>query len=240
MAVNDLSPRPMALTLRVLAHLLSYPDEDVRAHLSEMREALHGEAVLDGRRLDEIDALIRKLECEDPLTCEAEYVELFDRGRGTALHLFEHVHGDSRDRGPAMIDLAQTYEQAGLYLRPGELPDHLTVVLQFASTQPPKQAVEFLGELAHIVRSVFSALLKRRSPYACLMAAVLELAGESAQAVVVVDDDALDESWQEPVVFGGCSQQGQAKSGQSQSIHIVRTTRAAAIPRAGSASSGAL
>ena len=72
-----------------------------------------------------------------------------DRGRATSLHLFEHVHGDSRDRGPAMIDLAQTYEAAGLYLAEGELPDYLPVVLQYASTQPPAQARAFLaGDLA--------------------------------------------------------------------------------------------
>ncbi|MCP2937330.1 nitrate reductase molybdenum cofactor assembly chaperone, partial [Salmonella enterica subsp. enterica serovar Typhimurium] len=82
---------------------------------------------------------------------EAAYVELFDRGRSTSLHLFEHVHGDSRDRGPAMIDLAQTYEKAGLYLAEGELPDYLPVVLEFVSTQPAREARAFLGEMTHIL-----------------------------------------------------------------------------------------
>ncbi len=110
-------------------------------------------------------------------------MELFDRGRRTALHLFEHVHGDSRDRGPAMVDLAQTYDRAGLQLVPGELPDYLPVVLEFASTQPPAQAREFLRETAHIVQAIFSALLERGSPYASVLAAVLDLAGERAQKV---------------------------------------------------------
>jgi nitrate reductase delta subunit len=81
----------------------------------------------------------------------------------TSLHLFEHVHGDSRDRGPAMIDLAQTYEKAGLYLAEGELPDYLPVVLEFASTQPPREARAFLGEMAHILNAIFSALQQRGS-----------------------------------------------------------------------------
>ena len=153
---------------------------------------------------------------------EAHYVETFDRGRGTALHLFEHVHGDSRDRGPAMIDLLQTYEQAGLYLAPGELPDHLTVVLEYASTQPPAQARAFLRELTHILQAIFSALLRRESPYASVLAAVLELAGEKAQAVKIPDEPTLDESWEEPAAFGGCSTQGQASPGQPQPIQIVR------------------
>jgi phosphoglucosamine mutase len=108
----------------------------------------------------------------EPLQSEAGYVELFDRGRRYSFLLFEDVHGDSRDRGPAMVDLAQTYERAGLFFSPGELPDYLPAVLEFASTQPPVQAREFLRETAHIVRTIFSALLERGSPYACVLAAV--------------------------------------------------------------------
>ena len=212
----------MRLSLRVLAHLLRYPDAELRAHLDELSDALQTEAALPGHRMAELQALIRRLGTQDPLQVESDYVELFDRGRSTALHLFEHVHGDSRDRGPAMIDLIQTYEQAGLYLGPDELPDHLPVLLEFASTQPPQQAREFLAETAHIVRSIFSAVLKRESPYASVLAAVLELAGEKAEAVPVPAEPPMDESWAEPEVFGGCSTEGQARPGQPQPVRIVR------------------
>ena len=212
----------MRLTLRVLAHLLRYPDAELRAHLDELADALRLEAAVSDHRLDELQALIRRLQTLDALQTESEYVELFDRGRSTALHLFEHVHGDSRDRGPAMIDLIQTYEQAGLYLGPEELPDHLPVLLEFASTQPPQQAREFLAETAHIVRKIFSALLKRESPYASVLAAVLELAGEKAEAVPVPAEPPMDESWAEPEVFGGCSTEGQNRPGQAQPIRIVK------------------
>ena len=212
----------MRLSLRVLAHLLRYPDADLRAHLQELADALQLEAAVPGKRLDELLALIRRLGTQDPLQVESEYVELFDRGRSTALHLFEHVHGDSRDRGPAMIDLIQTYEQAGLYLGPDELPDHLPVLLEFASTQPAQQAREFLAETAHIVHTLFSALLKRHSPYASVLAAVLELAGEKAEAVPVPPEPSMDESWAEPEVFGGCSSAGQARPDRPQAIRIVK------------------
>jgi nitrate reductase molybdenum cofactor assembly chaperone NarJ/NarW len=149
-------------------------------------------------------------------------VDTFDRSRRSALHLFEHVHGDSRDRGPAMVDLAQTYERAGALLRPGELPDHLAVVLEFASTQPPREAKAFLGETAHIVRAIFSALVERKSPYASVLAAVLDLAGERAERVELAEEPALDEAWAEPEAFGGCSTAGQSKPGQAQPIRIVR------------------
>jgi len=177
--------------------------------------------LLDARRA-ELDALIESLARAEQLAVEADYVELFDRGRGTSLHLFEHVHGDSRDRGPAMIDLAQTYEKAGLFLAPGELPDYLPAVLEFVSTQPPREAAAFLSEMAHIFTAIFSALRERASPYASVLGALLELAGEKAQAVALAAEPALDETWVEPPVFDGCSTRGQAKPGQPQPIHIVR------------------
>lgn len=215
-------PKIFPLTLRVLGRLLSYPDAELRSHLDELRGALHDERALGQARLAELDALIRSLSSRDAIDVEAEYVQLFDRGRSTSLHLFEHVHGDSRDRGPAMIDLAQTYAQAGLYLAEGELPDYLPVVLEFVSTQPKREARAFLGEMSHILSAIFSALLKRQSPYASVLGALLEVAGEKAQTVKVVEDQPLDESWEEPVAFGGCSIEGQAKPGQPQPIHIVR------------------
>ena len=216
--------KPVAASgsLRVLAAMLSYPDAAMRGHLSEMREILCDEAVLSAARHAELDALIDALANADALETEANYVELFDRGRGTSLHLFEHVHGDSRERGPAMIDLAQTYEKAGLYLAPSELPDYLPAVLEFVSTQPPVEARSFLGEMAHIFNAIFSALQQRESAYASVLGALLELAGEKAQAVALAAEPPLDESWAEPLVFDGCSSQGQTKPGQPQPIQIIR------------------
>lgn len=214
--------KPMSLTLRVLARLLAYPDVELRQHLAEMRTALHDERALTFGRLSELDRLFDRLMQGDPLQAEASYVELFDRGRGTSLHLFEHVHGDSRDRGPAMIDLIQTYEQAGLFFADGELPDHLGVVLEYASTQPAAPARAFLRETAHIVNAIFAALLKRQSAYASVLGAVLDLAGERAQAVKLPEEPGLDEAWEEPAVFGGCSTAGQARPGTPQPVQIVR------------------
>ena len=181
------------------------------------------------RRLAELDALVERLQRQDALEVEADYVELFDRGRATSLHLFEHVHGDSRDRGPAMIDLAQTYEKAGMYLAEGELPDYLPVVLEFTSTQPPREARDFLGEMAHIFNALFAALQQRQSAYAAVLGALLELAGEKASAVEIAAEEPIDTVWQEPVVFDGCSSKGQAKPGQPQPIHLV--PKAARTPR---------
>jgi len=216
------SQRPMTKSLRVLAAVLGYPNAQLRSDLPEMRELLKDERVLPQSRLAELDALMDKLSRADALEAESDYVDLFDRGRGTSLHLFEHVHGDSRERGPAMIDLGQTYEKAGLILAEGELPDYLPAVLEFVSTQPVREARAFLGEMAHIFNAIFGALQHRESPYASVLGALLELAGEKAQPVKPPAEEALDESWAEPVVFDGCSTKGQAKPGQAQPIHIVR------------------
>ena len=216
-----------ALSLRVLARLLTYPDAALRSHLREMREALHAERAILPARLAALDHLMECLSRADPFDTEAAYVQLFDRGRSTSLHLFEHVHGDSRDRGPAMIDLEQSYEKAGLLLAPGELPDYLPVVLEFVSTQPPAEARAFLGEIAHILNAIFSALRQRDSAYASVIGALLELAGEKAQAVTVAPEESMDAAWEEPPAFDGCSPKGQARPGEPRPIRIVRKGNAA-------------
>ncbi len=220
------NPHRASLTLRALAKLIGYPDAELRKHLPELRDALQSERALGFSRRAELDGLIDGLAKAGALDAEATYVDLFDRGRGTSLHLFEHVHGDSRDRGPAMIDLVQTYEKAGLLLGPHELPDHLAVALEYASTQPPKAARAFLAEMAHILNTIFSALQQRGSPYASVLGALIELAGEKAQAVKVAPDEPLDESWAEPLVFDGCSVKGQARPGTPQPVQIVRKPQA--------------
>lgn len=209
-------------SLRALSALLGYPDLALRSQLAELLDAIDQESALPFARRLELRALGQELARLEPMEVESRYVETFDRGRATSLHLFEHVHGDSRDRGPAMIDLIQTYEKAGLLLSPDELPDHLCVVLEFASTQPARQAQEFLAEVAHIVTAVFSALLQRGSPYACVLAAVLELAGQKVQSVAIENDESMDDTWAEPEAFGGCSTKGQSRPGEPQPIHIVR------------------
>ena len=218
--------RAMSRSLRVLAALLSYPDSTHRNVLAELSAALRQERVLSASRQQELIALIDGIRRTDPLQTEADYVELFDRGRSTSLHLFEHVHGDSRERGPAMIDLGQTYEKAGLILAEGELPDYLPAVLEFVSTQPPSEARALLGEMSHIFNAIFGALRQQGSAYASVLGALLELAGERAQPVAPPAEPPLDESWAEPAVFDGCSTQGQAKPGQPRPVHIVRRSDA--------------
>lgn len=226
-----------ATALRALARLLAYPDATLRAHLPDLAGALSAHAGLTPTRQSGLHRLIGQLGATDPYEVESDYVELFDRGRATSLHLFEHVHGDSRDRGQAMVDLVRTYEQAGLHLRPdtgGELPDYLPLVLEFVSTLDSEAAHGFTAEFAHILNALYAALLKRRSLYAHIPAAVLELMGQDIAPTEVPENEALDEAWAEPAAFDGCASRGQQSPGQPQPIHIVRTQPAQA-PRGASA-----
>ncbi|MBS1173452.1 MAG: nitrate reductase delta subunit, partial [Proteobacteria bacterium] len=90
----------------------------------------------------------------------------------------------------------------------------------------------FLRETAHIARSIFSALLERQSPYASVLAAVLDLAGERVDPVPLADEPSLDEAWAEPEAFGGCSSHGQSRPNEPQPVHIVRPDKAAPRPAA--------
>ena len=202
------TPESLRLTLRALAHLVGYPDGELRAQMPGLLDALRLEQSLPAARLLEIEALCRQLCAMEPYEAEARYVDTFDRGRQTSLHLFEHVHGDSRERGPALIDLLQTYEQAGLRFEAPELPDHLAVVLEFASTQPPAVAVDAVLEAAEIHRRV--------------IAAVLEVSGQRVQAVAITPEPGLDDTWAEPAAFDGCSTRGQSRPGEPQPVHFVR------------------
>lgn len=228
--MKSIPTTPPRHLLRALSLLLRYPDAGLRGHLTGLAGVIAEDRHLPAARREELLALVTDLQRGDPYMNEARYIETFDRGRSASLHLFEHVHGDSRDRGQAMIDLLQTYETAGLLLGPDEMPDHLSVALEFASTQPAGVAQDFLGEFAHILTLVFSALLKRESIYASLIAAVLELSGQKVQAVPVPPDELVDDSWQEPEPFNGCSVEGQGRpspglSSTPQPLHFVEKSR---------------
>ncbi|QIL81999.1 nitrate reductase molybdenum cofactor assembly chaperone [Diaphorobacter sp. HDW4A] len=216
------TPPSLRYTLRVLARLLAYPDAQLFGELTPMVDALRMEQALPRARIDEIEQLCSHLATLGEWEAQARYVDLFDRGHKTSLHLFEHVHGDSRERGPALVDLQQTYEKAGLMFDANELPDHLPVVLEFASTQPPEIAEEFLGEMVEILNAIFSALVHKDSPYASVIAAVLEVAGAKAHAVAIDPEPDMDETWMEPEAFIGCSTKGQSRPGAEQPVHFVR------------------
>lgn len=192
-----------ALTLRALAALLAYPDEELRDALPEVGAALAADRRLGTACQAALAGLVAEIGAGELLDAEARYVELFDRGRGTSLNLFEHVHGDGRMRGPAMLELRERYRAAGLEQAGNELPDHLPVLLEYLSCAPEEESHLLLGECAPILRKLGNTLARRGSHYAAVAAALLELAdceGLDPAAPVPPAED-LDRSWAEPPVF---------------------------------------
>src|SRR5262249_57680544 len=127
----------MSRTFKVLSALLSYPTEELQAAVPELAAALSRESLIPAAIRRRLDVLLNEIATGDLYDLQERYVLLFDRTRSLSLHLFEHVHGESRDRGQAMIDLKALYEKAGLEIDAAELPDFVPLFLNFLSTHPP-------------------------------------------------------------------------------------------------------
>lgn len=204
----------MQMLLKIASALLSYPDEQIMSALPELAKAVEAQEVPDSARAD-LRALIGHLQNLDPYEAQENYVLLFDRTRSLSLHLFEHVHGESRDRGQAMVDLAQMYEDAGYEIEARELPDYLPLFLEFASTREEDEAKNLLADTGHLLQALHDGLLARQSAYAGVFAPLLALAGplrplaHPVASTLLQDDDpndleALDKVWEEEIVqFGG-------------------------------------
>ncbi|TAM00290.1 MAG: nitrate reductase molybdenum cofactor assembly chaperone [Paraburkholderia sp.] len=227
--------RPQPMTYRLIATLLEYPEPALVEALDEVRAMVRDERAFGAEVREKLLRFIDYLGSRELLALQENYVALFDRGRSTSLHLFEHVHGESRDRGQAMIDLLQMYEKHGMLLRPGQLPDYLPVFLEYLSILDAGEAHKLLGETAEILQSITAGLARRNSHYAYVIGALLPFAGlgKTELPEFAHDDDAgaphdkdglraLDAAWaDEPVQFMGAGQPATAPV----EFHPRRTTR---------------
>ena len=204
----------MTPIFKVLSILLTYPTEEMQAATSELRRAISAERALDADHRIRLTALIDDIETGDLMDTQERYVFLFDRTRSLSLHLFEHIHGESRDRGQAMVDLADHYASHGLELSAKELPDFLPLFLEFLGTRPLPEARELLEQPLHVIAALGERLRKRKSAYAWVML-TLEGIAKGKPAKAALDDllaepeedpddlEALDRTWEDqPVMFG--------------------------------------
>ena len=191
------------ITLRALSALLHYPDDELRSAVTEIRQALLREAIVSEKQMLRLEPLLFRLSGGDLIALQEHYVETFDRGRNHSLHLFEHVHGESRDRGQAMVDLRDRYERQGLEITASELPDYLPLFLEYLSTLPPEQACEELAQPGVIIAAIAERLTERGSLYAGPMQVLADLAGVEGESFVIAPPDnpddleALDAAWAE-------------------------------------------
>jgi nitrate reductase molybdenum cofactor assembly chaperone NarJ/NarW len=199
----------MARTYRALAALLSYPTEALQAAIGEVAEALAEEAIVAAPQLAAIRTFLDEMAGTDIYELQAQYFALFDRSRTLSLHLFEHVHGESRDRGQAMADLITLYQSHGLDMAADELPDFLPLFLEFLSLLPDAEARTMLTEPAGILRALTDRLAARNTGYMTVMAALADIAAAPALAVSDIpeenpdDLEAMDASWEEAAVRFG-------------------------------------
>ncbi len=188
-----------------------------------------------------VDRLIDEIASGDLYDLQERYVLLFDRTQTLSLHLFEHVHGESRDRGQAMVDLKAMYENAGLVIAANELPDFVPLFLEFLSTQPLAEARELLGQTAHILAALAERLGRRESSYKAVFDALVAIAAEAPRRDIVdellkapdtdpMDLVALDAAWEEEEVRFGPGAQGQGACGHEGLIAKLRHARRAVDP----------
>lgn len=213
----------MSLTHRALALLLRYPTEETLALLPAVGETLAADERLPAPIRRALGRLVAELAALDVYDAQERYVWLFDRTRSLSLNLYEHVHGESRDRGQAMVDLLALYRSKGLELTANELPDHLPVFLEFLSTQPDAEAASLLGEAAHVLSALGERLHRRQSPYRAVFGALAALAADPADAEALAalmrepddnpdDLEAMDRLWAETAVTFGPADVGCPKA----------------------------
>lgn len=194
-----------AMVLRALGALLTYPRPELVAALPEIAAVLDGASDLPAAERTGLAALVGEMQRTDALELEERYVSLFDRGRSTSLNLFEHLHGDSRDRGPAMVALMDVYARAGFRMATKELPDFLPVVLEYLSCRDRNEVRAMLADCAHILRGIGDTLLARDSRHAAVFAALLVIAGEPgldrSRAAKAPAEPAFDDDWAEQPAF---------------------------------------
>ena len=192
---------------------MSYPKPEWVDHLDECQALLQEEALLPKKRLKGVQDFIARLQSTDIYEAQEQYVSIFDRGRSHCLHLFEHIHGESRDRGQAMVNLADAYAEKGLFIDAAELPDFIPLFLEYLSLCPVDEALELLGEPIDIMATIATRLRKRDSSYAALFDALVAISAskpseDKIRAIEdqIVEDDsleAMDKQWEESAAFDG-------------------------------------
>ena len=230
-------------TFKVLSALLTYPSEDLVAAAPLFGAVLDDEALVPLAAREKLDVLLDELAAGDLYDLQERYGLLFDRSRSLALHLFEHVHGESRDRGQAMVDLKTLYENAGFFITANDLPDFIPLFLEFLSTQPIAAARELLGQPAHILAAIAERLERRESNYKAVFDALVAIAEQQPERDAVeellkgpdpdpMDFAALDAAWEEEEVNFGPAAQSQSSCGrdglQSRLRHASRAVKSPA------------
>ena len=164
------------ITYKALGVLLAYPNAELMQALEEISQQLRQENLLSQSSLKNIDQMIAEMKKTDLVTLQERYVATFDQTPPLSLHLFEHIHGESRDRGPAMVDLTNMYQAEGLKTANNELPDYLPAFLEYLSLLPNDDAKKLLKDPIHVVKKIGEQLKSVDNHYHAVFSALEALA----------------------------------------------------------------
>lgn len=217
--------------LKLIGVLLDYPRDELWEHGAELVGAIHDPDLPASLRPD-LARFVQGLLEMDPLEAQDRWLSLFDRGRSMSLLLFEHIHGESRDRGQAMVDLVETYRSNGFELAARELPDYLPLLLEYLDQRPVAESRDWLHHVGHIIGLLSARAAERNSPYAVLFTILSELASSDTDIAVMRkrakdeprDDtpEAMDRLWEEEAIrFGAPSSEESCPSPGSAPAHPV-------------------
>jgi nitrate reductase delta subunit len=201
-------------TFKLLGLLLTYPEGTVYSESNELLQTLRSEALLPEKFIKKVETFLTTQKAQNLMTVQEDYVETFDRGRAHCLHLFEHIHGESRDRGQAMIDLSETYAAKDLYIDNNELPDYLPLFMEYLSRCEFQDATKLLGEAIDVIATIGAKLKKHKSPYADILTSIEVLSTVKADAEKIKTAlreahkdpetlEELDKQWKEAEAFTG-------------------------------------
>lgn len=181
-------------TFKTLSLLLLYPESDWLAELPAMHAVLVDESALNRNAATRLAPLFNLLSDSSLIALQENYVATFDRNPSHSLHLFEHIHGESRDRGSAMIDLLQEYWKRDFDASAAELPDYVPLFLEFLSLLPAEEALELLGDAVHVLATIGRKLDANGSPYATAFQVLEMLSPVAAQELAEPPVRDMDEA----------------------------------------------
>ena len=225
--------------LKIISRLLDYPGQELLTYRADLAlEIGDSRQISPDMRLRLLDVL-RVISDGDLMDAQENYGLLFDQGRSVSLHLFEHVHGESRDRGQAMVDLMTVYRNNGFEMDALELPDYLPLFLEYLSNRPDLEVREWLADVSHIIARVAARLEERGETgfaYAVLLESLLMIAGQQELLATLrgtlADEqpdntpEAIDQEWEETAVtFGApdknCGLDKKPQENQTTALHWV-------------------
>ena len=175
---------------QILSRLLLYPEPELIAHLPELDSALA--AVPEQQAL--LRPLLAHLESSSLIDLQQQYVATFDRNPSHSLHLFEHIHGESRDRGQAMVDLMEEYKRHGLQMTGDDLPDFVPLFLEFLAQLDEVASAPLLGDAVHVLAHIGRKLTANGSPYAPVFTVLERLSPVTAETLAEPPIRDMDEA----------------------------------------------